>query len=107
MSAAAGNSRVPLLMPKMLSMSNTAAFALEHAAITAPNTHRGTTAAASSSSGSSSVPGSSYLVTDSGSAVCIHDFGKYVTTFASKQKPKLITIHGSDFRYPVEGFGVL
>eukprot|EP00878_Enallax_costatus_P035052 GHUV01039019.1.p1 GENE.GHUV01039019.1~~GHUV01039019.1.p1 ORF type:complete len:343 (+),score=79.21 GHUV01039019.1:595-1623(+) len=93
-----GNSRVPLLMPKMLFMSNIAAFALEHATMTAFNTHRATGATASSSSGSSTLPGSSYLVTDSGSAVCIHDFGKYVTTFASKQKPKLITIYGSDFR---------
>lgn len=80
----------------MLSMSNTAAFALEYnfgQTLDTPATDPGL-----SSSSSSSMPGASYLLRDAGSAVCIHDFGKYVTTFASKQKPKLITIHGSDFR---------
>lgn len=91
---AAGTSRVPLLLPKMLSISNTAAFALEYTAATAA-----TTGVASSSS----TPGSSFLLADSAAIVCIHDFGKYVTTFASKQKPKLLTIHGSDFRCAGKG----
>jgi len=42
--------------------------------------------------------GSSYVLTDSGRPVEIVGFGTRAHIFESKQKPKLLTIYGSDFR---------
>jgi hypothetical protein len=81
---------VPLLLPKMLSMSNAAAFALEYNLATSSNSNH--------SSSSSSSTGSGFLLDDSSGPTAIHDFGKFVTTFGSKQLPKKLLVHGSDFR---------
>lgn len=75
---------MPLLLPKMLSMSNAAAFALEYSL---------------TPSSSSSSTGAQFVLADSAGPVAIHDFGKFVTTFSSKQMPKKLLLHGSDFRW--------
>lgn len=38
------------------------------------------------------------MLADSAGPVAVHDFGKFVTTFSSKQMPKKLVLHGSDFR---------
>jgi hypothetical protein len=81
----------------MLSMSNTAAFAVEYHLTTSSNS-----AGPSSSSSSSSSTGSGFLLVDSSGPVAIHDFGKFVTTFGSKQMPKKLLVHGSDFRWALQ-----
>jgi hypothetical protein len=82
---------VPLLLPKMLSMSNAAAFALEY--------NLTTTSSSAGPTSSSSSTGSGFLLADSSRPVAVHDFGKFVTTFGSKQMPKKLVVHGSDFRW--------
>jgi hypothetical protein len=89
---AAGSPRVPLLLPKMLSMSNAAAFALEY------NLTPSSSSSSNGGSSSSSSAGSQILLADSAGPVAVHDFGKFVTTFSSKQMPKKLVLHGSDFR---------
>eukprot|EP00879_Flechtneria_rotunda_P006358 GHRR01006682.1.p1 GENE.GHRR01006682.1~~GHRR01006682.1.p1 ORF type:complete len:951 (+),score=449.54 GHRR01006682.1:412-3264(+) len=88
-----GASRVPLLLPKMLSMSNAATFAAEYSL----SNNTGNTSSSGSSSYSGGT-GATHLLSDAQGPVAIYDFGRYAATFSSKQKPKRITIHGSDFR---------
>jgi hypothetical protein len=78
----------------MLSMSKTAAFALEYN-LTPSSSNSSSIFSASSSSSA----GSQFVLADSSGPVAIHDFGKFVTTFGSKQMPKKLLLHGSDFRW--------
>jgi len=77
-------SRPPLLLPKMMAIANSISLALEL-------TFNSTSSAAASSD-------STYVLADVQRPVQIVGFGRRAKIYDSKQKPKLVTIYGSDFR---------
>lgn len=97
---------MPLLLPRMLSVSNCATFAAElsgsgsstaSAAASAPSSPAAAAAAAEAAPAAASA-GAAYVSADAWRPVEVLGFGRLAHVFASKQKPKLLTLYGSDFR---------
>lgn len=72
------------MLPKMMSIANSVSLAQELAFNSTSNAAAGS--------------GSSFVLLDAQRPVQIVGFGRRAHIYDSKQKPKLLTIYGSDFR---------